>query len=1076
MRSYLTASLLLLTCCAGVLRAQTLTLVSGNGQVVQSQFLSNLLIVEAKDATGKPAAGVSVSWKITQGSGTLVRPTTTTDANGQASVTFLATDVPVGESFFPSTVTATSGASNVNFLITTTLTRLINGNSAAPPLVRLVTPPQNKLSITGPSGTTLAGGVVVQVVVQAGPQTGVPVPNVSVQILNNQDPSSAPPAACNGPNGVVLTDSNGLGTCDLVITGAAGNYQLTAWVGQYQDTTPFTLTITPGVSCSFALSSSSATFPASGGSGTVNIITTSGCGWTAASNAAFLTITSGASGTGNGVVGFSVAANTGAARSGTLSIAGQTFTVNQSAGTPGSLAITTPPNLSPGNVGSTYSVQLTATGGTPPYTWSISGNLPPGLVLDATHGVISGTPSTAGTYPFTLTVTDNSGTTQSQNSSITINSVSSSGFGITNVSFPSGVLGQPYQQLLTTSGGCVSPFSPSPAFQVTAGALPGGLTIQTNSDFTRSIVGTPNATGVFNFTLTATDACAHTVSAAFTITITSSAGPAQMNVSPTSLAFTLLSGGGNIPADQTITLTSTTTTVLNFSATASTNSGGNWLTIRNSAAGSTPGSLIVGLSNFSSLKPGPYVGSIKILSQASNSPVVVPVTLTVLNAPTLTVNPQAFTVTQVGSTGQTTTRQSIVVNSSPQVNFTASAATQTGGSWLTVDPMQGFTPGSVTAIINAGGLAVGSYTGTVTVTPVGGTAQVVTITLDILAPAAIVAAPAPVLFDYQKGGAAPAAATLSLSSTGEALNLTVGTSTESGGDWLSVTPKTVTTPATVTVSVKTSGLDPGTYHGSVTLAATDPSVFPLAVPVTLTVSEPLPSIGAITNAASFAPGPVSPGEFVTIFGSLLGPATPAGLELTSDGKVSTNLAGTQVFFDDIAAPMLYSSAGQISAIVPYEVAGKTTTELKVAFQGVMSAPQLIRVIGSAPGVFVADSTGQGAFINHDGTPNSSKNGAAPGSVVSIYVTGEGVTDPPSDDGVINATSLPLPKPHLLVTVQINGEAAPIKYYGAAPGEVAGIMQVNVQVPSDAPPGKAVAVTVTVGLATSQPGVTLFIRP
>ncbi len=76
-------------------------LLSGNGQVVQSQFLSNLpLVVEAKTASGQPAAGVAINWKITVGAGTLVRPVNTTDANGQASVTFLATDVPGGESFF----------------------------------------------------------------------------------------------------------------------------------------------------------------------------------------------------------------------------------------------------------------------------------------------------------------------------------------------------------------------------------------------------------------------------------------------------------------------------------------------------------------------------------------------------------------------------------------------------------------------------------------------------------------------------------------------------------------------------------------------------------------------------------------------------------------------------------------------------------------------------------------------------------------------------------------------------------------------------------------------------------------
>jgi len=86
-----------------------------------------------------------------------------------------------------------------------------------------------------------------------------------------------------------------------------------------------------GSSCTYAISPTSASVPASGGSGTVSVTTQTGCSWTASSNASWITISSGASGSGNGSVAYSVAANTGAARTGTLTIAGQTFTVNQAA-------------------------------------------------------------------------------------------------------------------------------------------------------------------------------------------------------------------------------------------------------------------------------------------------------------------------------------------------------------------------------------------------------------------------------------------------------------------------------------------------------------------------------------------------------------------------------------------------------------------------------------------------------------------------------------------------------------------------------------------------------------------------
>jgi BACON domain-containing protein len=84
--------------------------------------------------------------------------------------------------------------------------------------------------------------------------------------------------------------------------------------------------------CSFSLSSSSQSFDAAGGTGTVSVQAASGCSWTATSNVTWISITSGASGTGNGTVVFQVQANiTGQARTGSLSIAGQTFTVDQGA-------------------------------------------------------------------------------------------------------------------------------------------------------------------------------------------------------------------------------------------------------------------------------------------------------------------------------------------------------------------------------------------------------------------------------------------------------------------------------------------------------------------------------------------------------------------------------------------------------------------------------------------------------------------------------------------------------------------------------------------------------------------------
>ncbi|HEX8250720.1 MAG TPA: BACON domain-containing carbohydrate-binding protein, partial [Pyrinomonadaceae bacterium] len=93
-----------------------------------------------------------------------------------------------------------------------------------------------------------------------------------------------------------------------------------------------TFTITQTGGCSYSLSSNSANFPSNGGTGNFNINTAASCQWTAVSNVSWITITGGASGTGNGTISFSVQANTGPERSGTITAGGETFTVNQASG------------------------------------------------------------------------------------------------------------------------------------------------------------------------------------------------------------------------------------------------------------------------------------------------------------------------------------------------------------------------------------------------------------------------------------------------------------------------------------------------------------------------------------------------------------------------------------------------------------------------------------------------------------------------------------------------------------------------------------------------------------------------
>ena len=118
-------------------------------------------------------------------------------------------------------------------------------------------------------------------------------------------------------------------------------------------------------------------------------------------------------------------------------------------------------------------------------------------------------------------------------------------------------------------------------------------------------------------------------------------------------------------------------------------------------------------------------------------------------------------------------------------------------------------------------------------------------------------------------------------------------------------------------------------------------------------------------------------------------------------------------------------------------------------------------------------TGQIAMLNQDATLNSATQPAPAGSVVTFYATGEGQTTLAGVDG--KPASVPYPYPNLAVTATVGGRDAPVKYAGGAPGLVAGLMQVNIQIPSGIQTGNAVPVSLRVGSAFSQGGVTIAVR-
>jgi uncharacterized protein (TIGR03437 family) len=197
---------------------------------------------------------------------------------------------------------------------------------------------------------------------------------------------------------------------------------------------------------------------------------------------------------------------------------------------------------------------------------------------------------------------------------------------------------------------------------------------------------------------------------------------------------------------------------------------------------------------------------------------------------------------------------------------------------------------------------------------------------------------------------------------------------------------------------------------------------------------------SIVNAASFIDGSVAPGELVTIFGSNLGTTTQ-----------------TLVLFNGISATLLYVGNDQVSAIVPDGVANQTEAQVVVERNGVPSGTLTIPVAAGAPGLFTVKATGTGQVdaLNQDLSMNSASNPAAQGSIVALFGTGAG-------------------SPVSSLSVTIDGRAAKVLYAGPTGDSLAGVIQVNVQLPDGIHSG-AVPVVLLVGGGVSQPGVTLAVQ-
>jgi uncharacterized protein (TIGR03437 family) len=235
-----------------------------------------------------------------------------------------------------------------------------------------------------------------------------------------------------------------------------------------------------------------------------------------------------------------------------------------------------------------------------------------------------------------------------------------------------------------------------------------------------------------------------------------------------------------------------------------------------------------------------------------------------------------------------------------------------------------------------------------------------------------------------------------------------------------------------------------------------------------TVSPTQPWAPRIFGIANSAFGPVGGRmvgvEAISIYGPHIGPATPATAVADASGLMPNSLGGVQVFINGSPVPLLYVSDSQVNAVTPLSLSGGTA-RVHVSFNGADTADFVATLVAAIPEVFQRGD-GTAAAINQDGSVNSADHPAPPGSVVAIWATGIGTTPFGAwQDGHLATGALDFGCCEILA----QGYPADVLYGGAAPGIVAGVAQINFQVPAQlVDHGPTVDMSLSAGGVTAHP--------
>jgi uncharacterized protein (TIGR03437 family) len=797
----------------------------------------------------------------------------------------------------------------------------------------------------------------------------------------------------------------------------------------------------------------------------------------------------------------------GASGSFTYSLSGMGPPNNESATFSGSGTInvqTAMASLPNGMVGIPYSINVGQGFSQIPagaqFAVSAGSSLPPGLTL-AASGLLSGTPTQSGNYMFSMTF---QGKTQSGTLQATLSVTGNAGPAVAvNPRVLSFSLTQGSSSVVTQSIVIANSGSSVESFTVSAAPNSGGnwLSVSpgtgtvapfTNSSVSVSVGPSRLSVGTYLGTVSIAVSPAN-LQFDVAVIVTVSSGQAQMQLSQSGFRFQTIDGGGD-PRSQSLTVLNSGSGSLKISASASTTSGGQWLSATTSSStvtSSSPASVVVSIAS-QGLENGNYYGQVQITADgAANSPQTASAVLNI--APEGT-NLGAFIYPYglifVGQAdGTNPAGQTISVTNPSPSTLTFNAGTTFGqvNAWFTVQPVSApvnaTSPATIT-VQPVAGLAAGIYVGNIQlhfaedgssrniavlliVIPgsASGTAHAVSAASNCTATkllpvftqlgtnfSTVAAWPTPIavtIVDDCGNPMTTGSVTASFSDSDPSLALT----SLNNGNW-SATWQPRSSSAQVVITADAAEIAPA-IQGTQSIGGA------------LQTNPTTPSVNAVVSAAKYAQNqPLAPGGFASIYGVHLG----AGQNLAPALPLATQLGATQVVLGGRPLPLQFAGDGQVNAVIPYDVPPNTTQQLIVTNGPALSVPEPVVIASAQPAVF---AQGDGSGVVFDVKPGQTaqvlvdaNHPMSAGDAIVIYCAGLGAVEPPVAAGSAAPSSPPATTTNP-VKVTIGGQTAQV-FFGGLVGGFAGLYQVNAYVPKGITPGDAVPLVLTVAGFESAP--------